>query len=78
MKGENPMAEDSFEIARKAFFGTGKTTPRLKASPAELSKRPNECKTSPPMTSQREIQGNDDLVAASHWVTESGPDIGII
>ena len=55
MKGENPVAEDSFEIARKVFFGTGKTTPRRKASPAELSKRPNESKTSswnPPMTSQ--------------------------
>jgi hypothetical protein len=50
------MAEDSFEIARKAFFGTGETTPRLKASPPELSKRPDECKASPPMTSQREIQ----------------------
>jgi hypothetical protein len=30
------MAEDSFEKARKAFFGTATTTPRPSVSPAEF------------------------------------------
>jgi hypothetical protein len=35
MKVENPMAQDSFEAARKAFFGAGRTTPTLRLSPAD-------------------------------------------
>jgi hypothetical protein len=42
MERANPMAEDMFEKARKAFFGTGKTTPNLSASPAEFLKPRNE------------------------------------
>jgi hypothetical protein len=33
MKVENPMTEDSFEAARKAFFGTGRVTPGPSVSP---------------------------------------------
>lgn len=36
------MADDSFEVARKVFFGAGNTTSGLKASPGEFLKPPNE------------------------------------
>jgi hypothetical protein len=36
------MAEDSFEKAREAFFGTVKTSPKPSASPAEFVKPRNE------------------------------------
>jgi hypothetical protein len=35
MRPARPIAEDSFEKAREAFFGTGKT-PGTNASPAEF------------------------------------------
>ncbi len=41
-EGEHRMAEDSFERARKAFFGNGKTTPGPNVSPVEFPTPPNE------------------------------------
>jgi hypothetical protein len=42
MKQADPMAEDMFEKAREAFFGTAKTSPRPSAPLAEHLKPPNE------------------------------------
>ena len=36
MKLACPIVEDSFERARKAFFGTGNTKPEVNLSPAEF------------------------------------------
>jgi Acetyltransferase (GNAT) domain len=38
---EKPLTEDSFERAKRAFFGIAKTTPAPSASPAEHLKPPN-------------------------------------
>ena len=52
------MAEDSFEKARKAFFGTGETTPKPSASPAEFFKPRNAPLTKkPPSPSSDEHAG---------------------
>jgi hypothetical protein len=42
MKEANPMAEDMFEKAREAFFGTSETSPKPSASSAEFLKLRNE------------------------------------
>lgn len=42
MKQTDPMAEDLFEKARAAFFGTAKTSPRPSASSAEPLKPRND------------------------------------
>jgi hypothetical protein len=42
MKQSNPMAEDMFEKAREAFFGTAKTSPKPNASLAEFLKPRDE------------------------------------
>jgi hypothetical protein len=42
VKHTNPMAEDMFEKARGAFFGTAKTSPNPSASSAEPLKPQNE------------------------------------
>ena len=39
---EHRMAEDSFERARKAFFGNGKSAPGPNVAPGESSAPPNE------------------------------------
>jgi len=38
MKRANPMAEDSFEKARKAFFGIAATAPKVSAPLTECRK----------------------------------------
>jgi hypothetical protein len=42
VKQTNPMAEDMYEKARGAFFGTAKTSPKPSASSAELLRVQNE------------------------------------
>lgn len=42
MKQTDPMAEDMFEKARAAFFGTAKTSPRPSASSADSLKPRND------------------------------------
>jgi hypothetical protein len=42
MKQANPTAEDMFEKAREAFFGTTKTLPKPSASSADFLKPRNE------------------------------------
>jgi hypothetical protein len=44
MKHADPM-EDSFEKARRAFFGTPRTSPEMSASSAELFQPRNELPT---------------------------------
>ena len=39
---EHRMAEDSFERARKAFFGNGKSAPGPNVAPVEFPTPPNE------------------------------------
>src|SRR5580700_3090164 len=55
MKPGDLMAEDSFEKARKAFFGTATTTPRPSVSPAEFLKPRNkapQCQSHPSLARQ--------------------------
>ena len=44
MKPANPAAEDMFERAREAFFGTANNTPKPGASSAEASKPRSEAR----------------------------------
>jgi hypothetical protein len=41
-KHADPMEEDSFEKARRAFFGTAKTSPEANASSADFFQPRNE------------------------------------
>jgi hypothetical protein len=45
MKQAEPVAEDMFEKARKAFFGTAKTSPKPNGSSDEHLKPRNEFPT---------------------------------
>jgi hypothetical protein len=56
MRGEHRMAEDSFERARKVFFGNGKTTPTPDVLPFEFPTPPNE-----------PIQSKDGSAGAVAW-----------
>jgi hypothetical protein len=42
MKQANPTVEDSFEKARKAFFGTEKKRTEPNVTPTEFSKTPSD------------------------------------
>jgi hypothetical protein len=56
MKGENRVAEDSFDRARKAFFGNGKNTAGPNVTPVEFPTPPNE-----------PIQSKDGRAGAAAW-----------
>lgn len=52
MKAENLLAEDSFEAAREAFFGTRRTPPIAGVSPAEPLKPGNEPPAMKPLSQE--------------------------
>ena len=58
------MAEDSFEKARKAFFGTVTTTPKSSVSPAEFLKPPNKA---PQYQSHRSLARQSLASFAESW-----------
>jgi hypothetical protein len=54
MKRADPMAEDSFEKARRAFFGTVATIPNVSAPLAECPKPQDLSAAEEPLQAPRE------------------------
>jgi hypothetical protein len=54
MKRANPMAEDSFEKARKAFFGTAGATPKVSTPLTECLKPQDSSAAEEPLQAPRE------------------------
>ena len=53
MKRANPMAEDSFEKARKAFFATAATTPKVSVPLTERLKSQDSTAAEEPLRAPR-------------------------
>jgi hypothetical protein len=70
MEVENPMAEDMFETARKAFFGTERTIPTPRVSPAEPQKPRNEASAKKVLPQE----GSISPAASDQTARESDPE----